>query len=185
AKAEAQAKADAKAKADKEAAAAKAAAAKAQARKDSEKAAREAAAKASDQGSLEDDISKLLNKDKSGGGAKRSSQQAAAGGKKTTGAKLSNSEEGAIKAQIESCWNPPAGIDSGSGLKVTIRAKVNSSKQVEGRPSIEKSSGNGAFDQSAIRALMKCSSQGLKLPDGKDDVWSDLVLNFDPQDMLY
>jgi colicin import membrane protein len=47
------------------------------------------------------------------------------------------------------------------------------------------SSGNRAFDDSARRALMKCNNEGLKLPDGKEDIWADLVINFDPQDMLY
>jgi colicin import membrane protein len=180
--------AEAKAKAQKEAAekkAAEAAAAKAKERKDAEKAAREAANKASDQGALEDDISKLLNKDKSGGGAKRSQQQAALGTKKTTGGKLSQNEEGALRAQIEGCWNPPSGIDSGSGLKTTLRAKVNPDKTIDGRPTIEVSSGNRAFDDSARRALMNCNNEGLKLPDGKEDIWADLVINFDPQDMLY
>lgn len=193
-KAEAEAKkvADAKAKAAKEAeakkvAAAEAAAAKAKARKDAEKAVKEAANKprSADDGSLEDDISKLLNKDKSGGGAKRSTQQAALGTKKTTGGKLSSNEEGALRDQLAGCWSLPAGMDSGSGLRATIRVRVNPDKTVDGRPTVEKSSGDEVFDRSAVRAVMKCNSQGLKLPDGKEDIWSEVVINFDPQDMLF
>lgn len=90
-----------------------------------------------------------------------------------------------MKAQIEGCWNPPAGIDSGSGLKTTLRAQVNADKTLNGRPTVERSSGNRTFDESAVRALMKCDRQGLQLPAGKEDVWADLVINFDPQDMLY
>lgn len=182
--------AEAKAKAQKEAAdkkAAEAAAAKAKERKDAEKAAKVAAnkPKSSDDGSLEDDISKLLNKDKSGGGAKSSTQQAALGTKKTTGGKLSQNEEGALREQLAGCWSLPAGMDSGSGLRATIRIRVNPDKTVDGRPTIEKSSGDTVFDESARRAVMKCNSQGLKLPDGKEDIWADVVINFDPQDMLF
>lgn len=192
-KAEAEAKkvADAKAKAAKEAAdkkaAAEAAAAKAKERKDAEKAVKEAANKprSTNDGSLEDDISQLLNKEKSGGGAKRSTQTAALGDKKTTGGKLSSNEEGALRDQLAGCWSLPAGMDSGSGLRATIRIKVNPDKTIDGRPSVEKSSGDEVFDRSAIRAVQKCNSQGLKLPDGKADIWSEVVINFDPQDMLF
>lgn len=191
AEAEAKKVADAKAKAAKEAAAkkaaAEAAAAKAKERKDAEKTVKEASNKprSTDEGSLEDDISKLLNKDKSGGGAKSSTQTAALGGKKTTGGKLSQSEEGALRDQLAGCWSLPAGMDSGGGLRATIRIRVNPDKTVDGRPVVETSSGDRTFDESARRAVMKCNSQGLRLPDGKEDIWSEVVINFDPQDMLF
>ena len=67
-------------------------------------------------GSIEDEIAAVLNKEKAkGGGAKRSTQEAALGGKKTTGAKLSQGEMDALRGQLSSCWNLPAGMEDGGG----------------------------------------------------------------------
>lgn len=202
--AEEKAAADAKAKADKEAAEKKAAAAKAQAKKEAEekkaaeakaakaqerkkaeKAAQEAASRSGDQGELEDDISDLLNKEKSGGGGKRATQNAALGSKRTTGGKLSQSEMGSLRQQLGDNWTLPGGMEDASELRVTVRAKVGPDGKLQGRPTVEKSSGNQAFDDTAIRAVLKADRQGLVLPAGKEDIWSEIVINFDPQDMLY
>lgn len=155
-------------------------------RKTSEKPVQEAAAKPqSDETGLEDKINDLLNKQKNkGGGAKRSAAPSALGGKKTTGGKLSNSEEAALKEQLSGCWALPIGMEDGAGLRATIRSKLTPDGKLDGRPVVETSSGNRAFDESAIRAMMKCDRDGLNVPPGKADLWADLVVNFDPSEML-
>jgi colicin import membrane protein len=161
--------------------------AKAPERKTSEKPVREASSRpqSEDTGSIEQQINDLLNKDKAkGGGAKRSTPTAALGGKKTTGGKLSNSEEAALREQLSSCWALPIGMEDGAGLRATIRSKLTPDGRLDGRPTVESSSGNRAFDESAIRAMLKCDRQGLNLPAGKADIWGDLVVNFDPSEML-
>jgi colicin import membrane protein len=161
--------------------------AKAPERKASDKPVKEASSKpqSEDTGSIEDQVAALLNKQKSkGGGAKRSSQQAALGGKKTNAAKLSQGEEDVLKKQLGDCWVLPPGIEDGSGLRVSVRFNVDPSGKVEGQPKVASSSGNTIFDESALRAVRKCDHQGLNLPAQKAEIWSEIVVNFDPSEMF-
>ena len=124
-------------------------------------------------------------KDKAkGGAAKRSTQQAALGGKKTNGAKLSQGEMDALRGQLSSCWSIPAGMEEGGGLRVSVRFNVDASGKVEGSPQVDASSGNNIFDESALRAIRKCDQQGLNLPAQKAEIWSEIVVNFDPTEMF-
>jgi colicin import membrane protein len=126
----------------------------------------------------------LLNKQKpSGGGAKRSTETAALGGKKKTGEKLTNSEMGALSDQLSGCWSIPAGAESGERLRVSVKFQLNAQGKLDGRPQIESSSGNRPFDESAVRAVQKCDRDGLILPAGKEDIWAEVVVNFDPTEM--
>ena len=56
--------------------------------------------------------------------------------------------------------------------------------KLDGRPSVEKSSGNRQFDESAVRAVQKCDVAGLQVPAGKQDIWNDIRVTFDPREML-
>jgi len=139
---------------------------------------------------LEDEVAMLLNKEKaSGGGAKRSAQQAALGGEKKTPSsqRLSQGEMDALRGQLASCWNLPGagGGEDLSGLRVSVRFNVDPSGRVDGQPTVESSSGNRIFDESALRAIRKCDSRGLILPKDKAEVWSEIVVNFDPSEMLF
>ena len=121
----------------------------------------------------------------SGGGAKRSqAQKASLGGKQTTGAKLSQGEMDALSGQLAGCWNIPAGMEGGEALRVSIRFNLDVTGKLDGRPSIDASSGSAAFDQSAVRAVQKCDREGLTLPKDKADTWSEVVVNFDPSQMF-
>jgi len=161
--------------------------AKAPDRKNAEKPVKEASAKPkseSTDASVEDKVAALLNKEKaSGGGAKRSTDTAALGGKKKTGEKLTNSEMGALSDQLGGCWSIPAGAESGDSLRVSVKFRLNSSGKLEGRPTVESSSGSQPFDESAVRAVQKCDRDGLALPPGKEDIWAEVVVNFDPSEM--
>jgi colicin import membrane protein len=160
--------------------------AKAPERKEPEKPAKQQASKPkSEEKQFDaDEVAALLNKDKaSGGGAKRSTQQAALGPKKTTGEKLSRSEMGALSDQLGSCWSLPIGSADGSNLRVVVRFNVSQDGRLEGQPQVQTSSGNTQFDESAVRAVQKCDRQGLILPPGKADIWSEVVVNFDPIEM--
>lgn len=161
--------------------------AKAPDRKASDKPVKEAASKpqSDDTGSIEDQVTALLNKQKSkGGGAKRSTQEASLGGKKTTGAKLSQGEMDALRGQLSACWSIPAGMEDGAGLRVSVRFNVDASGKIDGQPRVDASSGNNIFDESALRAVRKCDQQGLNLPSQKADIWSEIVVNFDPSEMF-
>lgn len=161
--------------------------AKAPDRKDAEKPVKEASSKKkSDEKQFNaDEITALLDKQKpSGGGAKRSTQQASLGGQTDQGQKLSRSEQGALEDQLGGCWTLPVGLEGSENFTVVIRFNLDASGKLEGRPTVEKSSGNPQFDASAVRAVQKCDVAGLQVPAGKQDIWSDIRVNFDPRAML-
>ncbi|ESX26186.1 MULTISPECIES: energy transducer TonB [unclassified Mesorhizobium] len=161
--------------------------AKAPDRKDTDKPVKEASSKpkSDDKQFNEADIKALLDKQKpSGGGAKRSTQQASLGGDKDQGQKLSKSEQGALEEQLGGCWTLPVGLEGSEDFTVVIRFSLDASGKLEGRPTVEKSSGNPQFDSSAVRAVQKCDVAGLQVPAGKHDIWSDVRVNFDPRAML-
>ncbi|MER8386846.1 TonB family protein [Mesorhizobium sp. M0166] len=161
--------------------------AKAPERKDADKPVKEASSKpkSDDKQFNADEISALLDKRKpSGGGAKRSTQQASLGGDKDQGQKLSKSEQGALEAQLGGCWTLPAGLEGSENFVVVVRFNLDASGKLDGRPSVEKSSGNRPFDESAVRAVQKCDVAGLQVPAGKQDIWSDVRVTFDPREML-
>lgn len=161
--------------------------AKAPDRKDAEKPVKEASSrpKSDDKQFNADEISALLDKQKpSGGGAKRSTQQASLGGDKNQGAKLSKSEQAALESQLGGCWTLPVGMEGSENFVVVVRFNLNTSGKLDGRPSVEKSSGNRQFDESAVRAVQKCDVAGLQVPAGKQDIWNDVRVTFDPREML-
>ncbi|MGX5803272.1 TonB family protein [Bradyrhizobium sp. Arg314] len=161
--------------------------AKAPDRKDAEKPVKEASSKpkSDDKQFNADEISALLDKQKpSGGGAKRSTQQASLGGEKDQGQKLSKSEEGALRDQLAGCWTFPAGMEATNDLIAVISFNLDASGKLDGRPVVEKSSGNRQVDESAVRAVQKCNMAGLQVPAGKQDIWGQIKVTFDPREML-
>ncbi|MBP0438099.1 energy transducer TonB family protein [Tianweitania sediminis] len=133
-----------------------------------------------------DEVAALLNKAAAkGGGAKRSTETAALGGKQTTGAKLTSSEMGALSSQLAGCWSIPAGAEGVESMRVSVRFRLDPSGKLDGEPVVDSSSGNSAFDRSAIRAVQKCNTEGLQVPASKAEVWaSGVVVNFDPSEMF-
>ena len=161
--------------------------AKAPDRKDADKPVKEASSKpkSDDKQFNADEISALLDKQKpSGGGAKRSTQQASLGADKTQGQKLSQSEMGALSDQLGGCWTLPAGLEGSENFVTVILFNLDTSGKLDGRPTVEKSSGNQQFDESAVRAVQKCNMAGLQVPAGKQDIWAQVRVTFDPREML-
>ncbi|QPC90403.1 energy transducer TonB [Mesorhizobium sp. INR15] len=161
--------------------------AKAPERKDADKPVKEASSKpkSDDKQFNADEISAMLDKQKpSGGGAKRSTQQASLGADKTHGQKLSQSEMGALSDQLGGCWTLPVGLEGSENFVAVVLFNLDSSGKLDGRPSVEKSSGNRQFDESAVRAVQKCNMAGLQVPPGKQDIWAQVRVTFDPREML-
>lgn len=133
-----------------------------------------------------DDIAALLNKEKpSGGGAERSTQVASLGGRtETTGSTLSQSEMDALRGQLSGCWSIPVGAQDATGLRASVRFNVDPTGRLEGFPVVEAPSGNRQFDESTVRAIQKCDQAGLSLPKGKEELWAEIVVNFDPAEMF-
>jgi len=161
--------------------------AKAPERKDADKPVKEASSKPkSDEKQFNaDEISAMLDKQKpSGGGAKRSTQQASLGGDKDQGQKLSQSEMGALSDQLGGCWTLPVGLEGSENFVAVVLFNLDASGKLDGRPTVEKSSGNRQFDESAVRAVQKCNMAGLQVPPGKQDIWAQVRVTFDPREML-
>ena len=161
--------------------------AKAPDRKDADKPVKEASSKpkSDDKQFNADEISALLDKQKpSGGGAKRSTQQASLGGDKDQGQKLSQSEMGALSDQLGGCWTLPVGLEGSENFVAVVLFNLDASGKLDGRPTVEKSSGNRQFDESAVRAVQKCNMAGLQVPPGKQDIWAQVRVTFDPREML-
>ena len=168
----------------------KAQTAKAPDRKNTEKPAKEAAAKPkSDEKQFDaDEVAALLNKEKpSGGGAKRSTETASLGGDKTTGgSRLSQSEMDALRGQVQRCWNIPAGAADAGNLRVSVQFKLDKNGALEGSPQVIRGGGNAGVERAAAeaarRAVARCAPYNL--PADKYDAWSDVIVNFDPSEMF-
>lgn len=135
-----------------------------------------------------DQIAALLNKEApSGGGAERSRREAALGGsRETVGSTLTQSEMDALRAQIQRCWNIPAGALDAQNLRVSIQVRLAPTGEVETSPQIIAGGGSGGIEraaaESARRAILQCAPYNL--PSEKYDSWADVVVNFDPSEMF-
>lgn len=136
-----------------------------------------------------DEVAALLNKQEAaGGGAKRSSDEAALGGKKTTsGSKLSQSEMDALKGIIQNNWSFIPGLAGMDGMVVRARFNLDESGNLIGEPEITASGGEPSTQQvmisSARRAILR-SVPFTNLPRDKYDAWSEVIVNFDPTEMM-
>ncbi len=159
--------------------------AKADAKK--QEAAKSASSKQSDFNA--DEVAALLNKtDAKGGGAKRSADKAAFGGKKTTGGStLSQSEMDALRGQIQKNWSVISGIEGAEGVIIKVTMKLDQNGEIIGQPEVEASGGSDSarrtLQSSALRAVRR-SAPFKGLPPDKYDAWSEVVVNFDPSELL-
>lgn len=136
-----------------------------------------------------DEIASLLNKqDNSSDGAKRSSKEASLGGKKTTGgSKLSQSEMDALRGQIQNNWSIIPGLANAEDVRIQVRMTLDQQGAIVGEPEV---TATGGDDQArttlaggARRAVLK-SSPFRNLPPDKYDAWSEVIVNFDPSELL-
>jgi hypothetical protein len=101
-------------------------------------------------------------------------------------AELSMDEKSYIKMHTSSCWSPPPGLNVASNVKIAVRVLfkrdgtlVQQPVVVEGTPSPL----GPALAESAIRAVISCQPYSKLLPEHYEQ-WRDLILNFDPKDLL-
>jgi colicin import membrane protein len=102
-----------------------------------------------------------------------------------TAATLSQSEIDALRAQIQACWNPPAGAVEAKELIVKVRLMLNQDGSLSADPILLNRGGHPFFQvaaESALRAIKRC--QPYKLPIVKYDIWKDVEVTFDPRDMF-
>jgi outer membrane biosynthesis protein TonB len=104
------------------------------------------------------------------------------------GPQLTTSEIDLVKAQIERCWNPPAGAKEAHDLVVDIEATVAEDGRVV-TAQITSTARMGdpfyrAAAESALRAVLNPQCLPLKLPPDKYEQWKTLDLTFNPKDLL-
>jgi hypothetical protein len=99
--------------------------------------------------------------------------------------KMSINEIDAFRRRVSQCWNPPVGGLGAEELSVKLRIKLNKDGTLKGQPRVlnrGSSSFHRAAADSAARAVWQC--QPYNLPARKYDTWQDMILNFNPRDML-
>ncbi|MES0811963.1 cell envelope biogenesis protein TolA [Roseibium sp. SCPC15] len=133
------------------------------------------------------EIAALLNKVEPAKQTGNASQEPASLGSRqgAQNVRMSQSELDALRGQVAQCWSPPVGAVGAEELKVRVRFSLAQDGQVAGNPEVLNSNGNPAFraaSSSAVRAIMRC--QPYNLPVAKYDAWQEVIINFDPREML-
>ena len=103
---------------------------------------------------------------------------------------LTISEIDAVKLQIRRCWSLPAGASDAENLVVKVRLFLRRDGSLSRRPEIVDAArmvrpGEEYFRtaaESAVRAVLKC--EPLRMPSTKYERWREMVLTFDPSEML-
>lgn len=136
-----------------------------------------------------DDVAALLNKQQpSGGGAKRSTDQAALGGKTNTGgSKLSQTEMDALRGIIQKNWQIIPGMADAGDVRIRVVMKLDRDGSIIGKPQVEATGGTEgtrrALSGGAYRAILR-SAPFTSLPADKYDAWNEVIVNFDPSDLI-
>ncbi len=100
-------------------------------------------------------------------------------------ATMSANEIEAFKAQISQCWRPPTGGLGSRDLNVKLRIRFKPDGTLEKPPELANYSGSPFFRpaaEAAQRAVWQC--QPYRMPKEKYATWRDMILNFDPREML-
>ncbi|MEZ5788284.1 MAG: cell envelope biogenesis protein TolA [Xanthobacteraceae bacterium] len=100
-------------------------------------------------------------------------------------ATLTQTEIDALRAQIQACWNPPAGTLDAKDLIVVVRLQLREDGSLSADPALMNRGSHPIFRiaaESAMRAIRRC--QPYKLPLAKYQVWRDVEVTFDPRDMF-
>jgi outer membrane biosynthesis protein TonB len=101
-------------------------------------------------------------------------------------ASLTQSEIDALRARIQQCWNPPAGLADARDLVVVVRIRFNQDGSLSADPTLSNSGSHPTFQvaaESALRAVRRCAPYSF-MPIAKYDVWKDVEVTFDPRDMF-
>ena len=91
-----------------------------------------------------------------------------------------------MRARIQQCWNPPAGLADARDLIVVVRIRFNTDGSLSADPTLSNSGSHPTFQvaaESALRAVRRCAPYSF-MPIAKYDVWKDVEVTFDPRDMF-
>lgn len=105
------------------------------------------------------------------------------------GATMTVSDMDALRQQLSACWNVFAGAAEAGDLAVDVRVIVGSDRVVQNANILDTGRYNSdarfrAAADSALRAVRDPRCSPLRLPPEKYDLWHDMVIVFDPKEML-
>ena len=111
------------------------------------------------------------------------------GAKAPLGAKMTMSEEDALRRQLEGCWNVPFGAKDAQDLRVEIFMVINPDRTLRDAKVVDQSRyGSDSFFRaaadSALRAVRNPSCSPFDVPADKYDVWKNVTVTFDPSQMF-
>ncbi|MCB9989070.1 MAG: energy transducer TonB [Rhodospirillales bacterium] len=103
--------------------------------------------------------------------------------------RMTMSEMDALRRQLEGCWNLLAGARYAENLVVDIRLFMNPDRTIRSARILDQFRYNGdsyfrAAADSALSALRNPRCSPLDLPPGKYEQWKEIVVTFDPSEML-
>ncbi|PZQ44789.1 MAG: energy transducer TonB, partial [Micavibrio aeruginosavorus] len=105
------------------------------------------------------------------------------------GVEMTMNEYDALSQQLQNCWSIQAGARYAEDLVVKVRLTVSPERHVMSATVVDtwrysQDSYFRAAADSAIRAVNSPQCETLILPPDKYDVWKDMIVTFDPRDML-
>lgn len=101
-------------------------------------------------------------------------------------ASLSQNEIDALRARIQQCWNPPAGVAEARDLIVQVRILFRPDGSLAAEPRLINQGGSGYQQiaaESALRAIRRCAPYSF-MPAAKYEAWKDVEVTFDPRDLF-
>ncbi|MBI3441589.1 MAG: hypothetical protein HY052_07295 [Proteobacteria bacterium] len=105
------------------------------------------------------------------------------------GARLTMSEEDALRTQLERCWNVPFGAKDVENMRVDIFMVINKDRTLRDARILDQSRYNSdnffrAAADSALRAVRNPLCSPFNLPPDKYDTWNTITVTFNPKDMF-
>lgn len=105
------------------------------------------------------------------------------------GVELTISEVDALRRQLEGCWNVPIGARGVEDMLIDVNILVNPDKSVRQASIVDTGRYNRdsffrAVADTAIRAVRSPACSPLRLPEGKYDLWKNIIVEFNPREMF-
>lgn len=105
------------------------------------------------------------------------------------GARLTMSEEDALRSQLEKCWNVPFGAKDAENMKVEVLMVINRDRTLRDARVLNQSRYNSdtffrAAADSALRAVRSPLCSPFNVPPDKYDTWNTVTVTFNPKDMF-
>jgi len=121
--------------------------------------------------------------------APESKSAAARGQNAPFGARLTMSEEDALRTQLEKCWNVPFGAKDIENMSVEIFMAINPDRTLREARVVDEARYNSdsfyrSAADSALRAVRSSLCSPFNVPPDKYDTWNTVTVTFNPKDMF-